>query len=342
MIGQVLEKAGFFAVEMVWHRRLRRVCAGIACLVWPCLCTHGAGNDDRALSKAEYVEIARQAASRMNRYLEEHKFLSRVVLPDMPVIKYETDECYKVPVAIIDFPVQVTILARSGRIIGFINVSPYGRGAPVFPEKPKPTFSDQKVVSLAQEFVETILGEMPKGLKLHFVHHYYAVKPTNGYYPGTWRVAWNRVDARGHEFAHDGLNVELTERDGPYILGVHLCSQVDENYFEPISQAAAIVKANEFSKQMFDWPPLKDDLRKFTLLDKPTAKLEIVNPNHIPRLLSLDELAQAGDQKARLAWVVTYTAAYTGEQGEGGVPAPMSIGVWVDAETGEFLGGKFK
>jgi hypothetical protein len=294
--------------------------------------------------KDGYFEAARAAATRINQYLETNGFPSRVTVPsDLPV-EYSLDGRYGERVAILDkrnSPVEFRFSLTSKEILRFTNYTVYGTNERLYKEKPQPTWPTEKAVSVAEGFVRALLGEFPKSLSLVKAEYYWPTRNPPYYYEGEWFLEWARRDSEGHLFAGDRVIVRIIEAQGPYLASIELVSNYEEKGLKPIAKETAIEKALPAAKEIMNCPAVGGWFAGLSITGAPLAELRIVNPNHITHAKSLEEIGH-GDQKARLAWVVTYPVKYAGPPQSGPVPTSGDVEVWIDAETGEFLGGDGK
>jgi len=306
------------------------------------------------VTEAKALEICRAAVERCNRFLHQQGF-EDIRLPGHLPFRCVWDRYYREKVVVLGdsrSPVEIKILTGSRKIVFFNNCAAYerafGEGARRYDSPRKAKWSRDKAVVIARGYVEALLGEFPKNLHLAVARFKQnAESPKGGpdyYYAGDWFIGWARTDSHGREFMNDGVVVQMTEECGPEGIGVNLFSRHTEGptATPTVSRTAAIEKSRALAEEIMSSPLGRKFFRNYELRNKLAAELKIVNPNHITRLHSTDELGDPGDQNARLAWMVTWQAVYTGLLGEGGLrPTDSKVSVWIDAETGESLGGDF-
>jgi hypothetical protein len=242
-------------------------------------------------------------------------------------------------------PVIFDFDRSSARLRSFFNVAVSNQPNPELDQPPKMIWSKEQVQAKAERFVVAVLGKMPEEAGKEAVVDFtpkvlFAADKSRKYQFGTWRVVWYRQNKQGVKFLHDTLIVQMIDGEEPLGFGYNFWSSYQDNNVEPISPEKAVALAKAVAPKIMVWPPGAMWLKDHTLVDTPKWELWIVNPNH---LLSQSEIGGIGDATARLAWVVTYPKAYSGpKKPGGGVPAGGDLEVWIDAETGEFLGGDFQ
>ena len=153
------------------------------------------------------------------------------------------------------------------------------------------------------------------------------------YRNGQWSVRWKRLDAHGNRFAQDNLYCTLDEKYGMRFFGSNFDSTYAEGQKILISEEQAVAIARPVAVKLLTSPITLPWSKGLKLRSEAKTELWIVNPNHILKYKSREEVP-LGDVVARLAWVAKFQAA-------GGGRADAYIYLWIDTETKEVLGGDF-
>lgn len=227
----------------------------------------------------------------------------------------------------------VLFLERNGKFLGlsdhYVMSKQFDKGAPEFTTKNKPNWPPEKAVSVAKPFFDAFLNDK----------NFFFAAPTAMYThtmpdkEGVWEVEWTRTDSKGHLFdQNEYVAVWISESNGPYGLTVRLAANYTEPSGEQLKPADLQGKAREVAKRTLSWGPVKAMLDPGHL--DPNAfmiQLRIVKPNH---LLDHQEINTHADLNARLAWIFWFAWRLDNDPKQ-----IQSVSVWIDAYTGEVLGG---
>ena len=222
---------------------------------------------------------------------------------------------------------------ETGKFDGFldnnISLKQLGKEAPTFSTRNKPKWPSEKAIDLAKPFFETFLNDK----EFHFAAPGAKYEYTMPNKEGFWEAIWPRTDSKGHPFEYDEyVSVSISESYGPYALTVSLHAHYVEQPGEPLKQVDVQDKALEMAKKTLIWGPVKGMLDPGHLDPKPfIAQLKVVKPNH---MLDHAEVDTHSDLNARLAWVFWYAWRLDNNPKKN-----QSVSVWIDAYTGEILGG---
>ncbi len=236
--------------------------------------------------------------------------------------------------------------SAAARIRGFFNWAAihnsFGKDARVYDGPSKPTWSEEKAKRVAQDSVAALLGKFPENVTFKKAAYEHSHEPApNKFKVGEWRVVYNRVDKAGHAFQIDCVAVSVSEQYGPLSIGVNLQSEYIEPQGKLLSQEEAIGKSLPFAQRMADSPMGRGWFRSHALTGEKTAEMLIVNPNRFLSAKSDTEAFQRS-RVARLAWEVKWEVAYVGPKQAAVAKPKGEIVVWIDAATGEYLGGDLK
>jgi hypothetical protein len=201
---------------------------------------------------------------------------------------------------------------------------------------PKPSWSKEQAIAQAKIWVKCFLGYLPtniKGPTIEFSPQMNLPK----YRDGQWEIRWQRIDLQGHIFDQDSIYLILNEKFGITFLGYNFVSAFTEGQKVVLSREQAIDLGRESALKILQNPMAASWLPGARLGAVASAGIYVVNPNHILRYKSLDEMITAPDTTARLAWVIKYQAV-----DPSGNSGSHDVGVWIDTETKEMLGGDFQ
>lgn len=167
---------------------------------------------------------------------------------------------------------------------------------------------------------------------------------------GTWRFVWTRKYGEyffGVEGSlwHEGIILEIHEQYGLYSYSNHCCSELPPTLEVKISQDRAKELAFQYTELVFRWLMQKeldgarqagveipkdygdDFLNELAEMAIQSQELGIINPNY---WCTNQQLEIKRNPKSRLAWVFVLRIHY------------KELAIWVDAATGEYLGGAGK
>ena len=222
------------------------------------------------------------------------------------------------------------------------------RGEKGYETPPRAKWRKRKAVSIAEQSVACVLGSFPVHVGRPTAE--WTIEPLNGVIPeGRWTVTWPRTNALGMPFGDDKIWVLLAETRGPVIVKI----EYDTGFHESETQSGPRPKftrvmarrALEEAKRMMEWPPLRESyVVPYKLVEKPLShELKVVQPNFASRRETIHEAATMKPQGGRLAWVLRYTVRREEDKDvdSGLLPLTREIEVWIDAYTGEYLGGDF-
>jgi hypothetical protein len=151
---------------------------------------------------------------------------------------------------------------------------------------------------------------------------------------GSWRIAWPRIDSKGHIFYGDGITLQIQEGFAPIGVGISLSTPYVEEKEEPIKKADAIAKAREAlaSKQVDHGFESYADGDSLVENKVRSAELLIVLP---PKDIKVLDGPSTGI--ARLAWEIWFDPQHSKKPTRS--IFDDSFAVWIDAYTGKVIGG---
>jgi hypothetical protein len=196
-----------------------------------------------------------------------------------------------------------------------------------------PQWTPEHAIEIGKHFLplifdrkDVIFGK-PRAKYLHQFDH-----PPK-YFTGFWQVAWPRVDAQGRSFTpFEEVWFEIDESRGVFFAQVHCPSQYQEQAGPVLKSDDVLAAAQKAAVQTTEWPLAAQWFQNGKVDPKPgSIKLEVVTPNH---LLTSKEILLKHDKQGRLAWVFWFVWHPNDDPKQG-----KPIAVWIDAHTGEYLGG---
>jgi hypothetical protein len=203
----------------------------------------------------------------------------------------------------------------------------------VYDQLPTPQWTPGHAIEIAKHFLplifdrkDVILGK-PSAKYLHQFDH-----PPK-HFAGFWQVAWPRVDAQGRSFTpFEEVWFEINESRGVFYAQVHCPSTYQEQSGPILKSDDVLAAAQKAAVQTTEWPLAAQWFQNGKVDPKPgSVKLEVVTPNH---LLTSNEILLKHDKQGRLAWVFWFVWHPNDDPKQG-----KPIAVWMDAHTGEYLGG---
>ena len=297
--------------------------------------------------KDHFEALGKQVLQRVQDYYGQTDLLKGVGIADLPM-EVRTNVVYRneeVRLGSFHNPVIFDFDRISAKLRFLFNVSLVDQPNPELDQPPKTIWSKEQVRAKAERFVVAVLGKMPeeagKEPAIEFTPKVlFAPGGGKKYQCSTWRVVWYRQNKQGIKFQGDTIMVSMIDGREPEGFSDNFRSSYQDSDVQPIPAEKAVALAKEQAPKIMAWRPGAMWLQNFMLIDKPKWELQIVNPNH---LLNQSQIGGGGDAAARLAWVITYPKFYTGPKSPSGAAPPGGdIEVWIDAETGEFLGGTFQ
>jgi hypothetical protein len=198
---------------------------------------------------------------------------------------------------------------------------------------PKATWTSEQAIQKCKFWFESVYGEAIANVGTPDA--VYEDQPNMPRYRnGQWAVRWPRTDARGHRFLEDNIYCTLDEKYGASFLGRHFVSTFVECQKMLITADEAIAISRPAATTLLSARIASEWSGGLTLKSEAKAEVRIVNPNHILKYLTSEEVPWPGDVLARLAWVIKLRASDAKTRN-------VYIYLWIDTETKEVLGGEF-
>lgn len=285
--------------------------------------------------KHDPEKVAVDLLSKVNQDLKL-RHIPEFEIPNNPTVSPTHDILRQRKIIWVGFSPQINVqfAQKSFEVIAFYrSLAPELLNASTAPIKP--AWTPEHAIKEAQAWYRVIIGNFPANTGTPTVEY---VTPTYNppkYYDGEWMIKWPRTDARGNRFALDNITVTVSEKYGITSLAKNFVSEFSENTKVAVSQKDAIEIARPAAQRLLKSPLTSQWATGLSIENGASAKMWIINPNHILKHENIEDMATAGDLRARLAWVVKFRASNSDGLGS-------NIFVWVDAENAEILGGDFQ
>lgn len=245
---------------------------------------------------------------------------------------YDFDETIKLLYTVTFKPyLRFSIDASTGRIME-LSISP---PKTIHEGEDKPNKPKEEIIKQAEKYFRIINGEIPKDA--FFYNCYFGVpgwNDTKHSYDGVWFVIWGRK-VGDYEYKEDEIRVFINEKYGLDGYFYKFFSKYSPPSKISISQEKAIETTKKNMKSIIYSHYFEGNFSQYNVGKYDSSKLMIVNPNYShkkgPRGMDISPKSFA-----RLAWVVVFECVPKTKAME--LPAGYCE-AWIDAETGEVLGG---
>lgn len=306
----------------------------IVIVIWALFCVNTSYCETpREISKKEVFSI----------YLDKSKKLNLSAI-NISMIKYSTFSAdhetkwygKKVwDVGCLNSGIGMEIDAISGIIRGVRISRKKDSNVQVFKDGAKPVKNKEDIVREARDYLITINSGIPKDIFLDMAEYDVSHWRDSKYsYEGYWIIGWGR-ETGGYRYRFDGIRVSIHEKYGLLGYGYNIYSDPPDSLIVNISKEKAIGIAKPFAKKMARLFGYKSG----EALD---AELQITNPNYFKgqfakgfSKIGVKDYSKYPQSYTRLAWIVSFSWGYDEIFTKNYDPAH----VWIDAETGEILGG---
>lgn len=264
------------------------------------------------------------------------RHISEFEIPNKPTVSLTHDVLRQREIIWVRFSPQINVqfAPKPFEVIAFYkSLAPEQLNASAAPIKP--AWTPEKAIKEAQAWYCVIIGKFPANTGTPTVEY---VTPTSNppkYYDGEWMIKWPRTDAMGNRFALDNITATVSEKYGITSLAKNFVSEFSENTKIAIPEKDAIEIARPVAQKLLKSPLISQWATAAFIEDGASAKMWIINPNHILNYENIGDIATAGDLKARLAWVVKFRISNSDAQNR-------DIFIWIDAENADLLGGDFQ
>ena len=200
----------------------------------------------------------------------------------------------------------------------------------------KPTKNKEDIIKQAKSYLKIIYGEIPKDASLDEEGSEYIVtfwQDSKYSYEGDWVVYWQRKEGN-YFYMNDCIGMTINERCGLVGYGYNFFSQYHPPKQINITKEKAIEIAQKHINDIINNPYWGGGYEKYKIGDIHSAELMIVNPNYITKRRK--DFDPRPSPYARLAWVVSFNWL---DRKTSKKITKLPPQVWIDAETGELLGG---
>ena len=262
---------------------------------------------------------------------------------DFIILDYKLDKRFEKKIAVVSckltgFGMEIDPL--SGKIVGCQNyaISHEYASHRLYEGGAKPNKSKEDIISEAKNYIIILNGEIPK--EAYFDEAVYKVQfwqDAAHSYKGEWFISWGRKEG-DYKYRDDSIIIILDEEYGLHGYGYNFFSNYNPPQRINISKDRAIeIAKNNIDHMINSSSGGGPDLYKDNGIK--TSELKIVNPNyfHDPKRYKI-----VPSSYARLAWVMIFDCVGRDPikvKEELAELAPRKVEIWIDAETGEVLGG---
>lgn len=191
------------------------------------------------------------------------------------------------------------------------------------PVKIEPLNTQETMEKIGREFVEKIRGYFPSNLSSPVLRFTSA-----DYLRGSWAISWRR-EQKGYQYPNDSVSVRINDKTGDlFMYTARLISEELVSTDVKITEAEAVRIALDNLRSVFE---TEEAFGQYKLpAEASSVKLEIVNPNYM-------FVEGRGFIGMSVATVFSYVVEFI----VGNIPniGELKVWIWVDAETGEVVGG---
>jgi hypothetical protein len=285
-----------------------------------------------------YVEVSKHFFEQVNIFNEQQGF--REVNINYKTIKI--DASYKDPeqgethIAWADN----AALFINAKVVPFAYLNSKVENGKELQTAPDATWSKEKAIEMVGFFIRRALPQIEPELQIKSAD-YEKVLWASGI--SKWNIEYARVNPEGREYLEDRLSIDISELKGIQAFRVRFFSEPKRFGKPQIIQEKALELALAERKAMLEWPPVRDAFAEHRVEIRPSqVELKIVNANYLRGSDDLEDAFSRDVQgNAKLAWCVRFEAFDKNAAPNQPSLLPMLLEVWVDAITGEIVGGRF-
>lgn len=229
---------------------------------------------------------------------------------------------------------DMVIDSRSGKIMHCDNVfALYELDKSMHEGADKPTKKKEEVLEEANKYVIAINGKLPEQAFFKecefIVSGWYDSKHS---YDGAWVVRWGRKEGT-YRYKEDYIALGIYEKYGLEGYTYDFFSDYHPPKKLNIPQSQAIETAQKNINKIIHSSYFAGTFNGYKVGKIDSSELMIVNPNYAHKKMFNNRIHP--DPYARLAWVVRFGCIPKTKD----FPAGGLCEIWIDAETGEVLGG---
>jgi len=221
---------------------------------------------------------------------------------------------------------------KSGLKFSFANFKRSNEKSPKVAE-----WSKQKVEKIMFEFIGEVLPDVTNQVKAKSFQ-YGKTSIENPF----WECYYYRISLDGHVYETDQFSAFLSEISGVISYRARFYSPAKSFGQSSIGREKALKLSGEERKKLLEHPVIKEGFGEHIVEEQPfSVELRVINANN----LGSESRPQKAFRKvyqgnAKLAWVLRYRAQGKPlEEDKTLTLSPMQLDIWIDAQTGEPLGG---
>jgi hypothetical protein len=312
------------------------------CLAFSLLVAHASWELDQTIDAAPFKTKAASIVYLIGKKNEKLGF--GATLPFNPPDQVYTDDddvYYHVPTLLLMDTrngYRITFLQPTHQLMEFTNDRIFDdlfgtNKGKLYDQPTKPQWTAEHAIEVAKNFLPLVFDRKDIILGKPYAKYIHQFEQMPKYYTSFWRVGWNRVDAQGHLFTPlEDVWFDIDESRGVFYARIRFPSEYQEESGPVLKSDDVLAVAQKAAVQTTAWPLVANYFRDGKVDPTPhSVTLGVVTPNH---LLTSKEILLKHDKQARLAWIFAF--AWHPNDGPKQI---KPIYVWIDAHTGEYLGG---
>lgn len=321
---------------------MKYLCGIGLCLMLSLLLAHASWEPNQTVDAAPFKTKATSIVDLIGK--ENGKLGFGAALPFNPPTQVYTDDddvYHHVPTLLLKDErngYTLTFLQPTRQLIYFLNDHIFDdlfdpvRGK-LYDQLPTPKWTPEHAIEIGKHFLPLIFDRKDVILGPPYAQYVHQFDHPPKHFDGFWRVGWNRVDAQGRLFTPlEDIWFNVDESRGVFSARIRFPSEYQEQAGSVLKSDDVLAAAQKAAVQTTAWAPATQWFQNGTVESKPrSVALGVVTPNH---LLTSKEILLRHDHAARLAWVFWF-AWHPNDDPKQTKP----IAVWMDAHTGEYLGG---
>lgn len=291
------------------------------------------------LTKEKLISIYHQKLKEINPK-KDIKTKHNIKFIDEVRIGYKYNRRFDKEIAIVGTQrFQMEIDPETGKAIGYFDdLISHSRADYLYKGGSKPTKAREEIIKEAKKILRIINGKIPEDA--YFGDAWYenfGWHDAEHSYRGYWSIKWGRKEG-DYKYKNDVISITIDEKDGLHSYGYYFFSQYQPPKQINISKEKAIEVAKKYISDITRSPALGGWYNRYKIGDMHSAELIIVNPNYITK--PKKDFRFTPSPHAHLAWVVKFNCIEPKISEELSLERIAPAQTWIDAETGELLGGR--
>jgi hypothetical protein len=298
-------------------------------------------NQTKMLSDAELMERYHRIITELNlttKITDYERSHVRIIPPERKYDSTRDTTIYE-----IWNPINITFDIHTGEVYFIYNTVVRGKilESKFDPANKMHVKTEIEIKAIAEDILKKLPRQYTSGLQLE------SIKFVSNEKDGHWIINWERSQ-NGYTYQEDGITIYYHEKYGLESYA-NWCTSEPCPTEVKITKEEAGEKARDIATKAIcsslmipsmDMPYNKW-FKDFEVGEICKSELVIINPNYLFTKKSSTDITKRS-RNARLSWVISIKTHYTGKPGpKGEVISGTVISIWIDAATGEMLGGMF-